>query len=221
MKRLFLSGLAAFLACICLNSCGSTHRIVIKEDILDNSLVMLKDFVIGGKDYQLGFASDEEVMQARIIEERGLDIFYVPGDSIAVGSWIEHPQVATMHRRMYPVYLGDQLHGCITFDSTSRGWDPIIFEDSKPIRLADSLMKLQAQRGDGSSDVPYFAVIESPTFEKDVLLEQDKNGSYIFAPPDLLAKIEPGMQSMEGTTKNIRRPADLFWTEMRHCLNNH
>ena len=175
----------------------------LRLNYLDTAMMMMQDFVTIGKDYNLGFANDDEVMHSHIVASQWADVYYMREDSALTdksknGSGLFVKQ----NRRIYPVFQGKKLRASITFDSSASGWMPVIFEDSMAIKKFIDNRKLTIGRRIATN-----AVVVAPFLKEDIVFEKDKQGSHIRmsnTEDPLLMGEHPTTKTSNAVTKSVK-----------------
>src|SRR6188768_3842210 len=111
------------------------HPVAMREGstIFDTALMMLQEFVEEGQDTNLGFSDINEFDLAWIDTTRGINLYYLREDSLLRSGMPIDSHMVNLHRRIYPVFVGDSLRSAITFQRTPFGWQPVSFDDGNII----------------------------------------------------------------------------------------
>lgn len=147
--------------------------------IYDTALWMLKEFIIEGKDSNLGFSNFDELNDMNLREDQGIDLYYLIEDSLMNSTNPIDHYLLHMGRRIFPVYYHHQLRSAITFDTTVDGWRPSAFDDSNIIAsyIADS-------NALGDPTVSHGAIL-SPSIHNHIIFRRTKTGSFILPTQEL------------------------------------
>lgn len=170
MKTIFSFGI---LGALCISVLLPSHYKTPQPTttVYDTAVWMLQEFVIKNQDWDLGFSDSAEVMKARIAINEGIDVYYLQEDSLLKSKLPIDSQLVKLGRRIYPVYVGGKLKASITFDSTPKGWRPVIFDDSNIVAayVRDRALSIAAH----AMIRHIYKLVEAPFIETELILHED------------------------------------------------
>ena len=202
----------AVLAVVFVRMDAPKHPVKMPEGstIYDTALMMLSEFVHDGQDTNLGFSDIDEVDLAWIDTSRGINLYYMREDSLLRSGMPIDSHLVDLHRRIYPVYVGNSLRSAITFQRTHAGWQPVSFDDSNIIVTALKGLPAGPQQNKDTSII----LIEAPFVEVKLVLDHSDTGSSFIPTAELLAVI--GKETPLDTAKpNINMEDSLFLSGLK------
>jgi hypothetical protein len=182
MKRIQQAGIGAFFAVVIFLAWQTKKPVKLSvqlhQTVFDTAILMLQEFVKGG-DADLGFANMGEVLNAHISVTDGIEMYYLREDSLMGSNWPIDSQIVKLNRKIYPVFSGTKLCASVTFDSTVKGWQPLVFEDSTGVNayLDDKAKGTAATPG----RKPNYIIIVVPFLNENLVMEQSATGTRIVA----------------------------------------
>ncbi len=157
--------------------------------IYDTAVKMLKEFIIQANDTNLGFSAAQfaQLDEAQIHVDEGVNIFYLIQDSLIKSKNPLDSHLVSLGRRIFPVYYRDSLRSTITFDTSSTGWSPVIFDDSNIIAPFVRDHRHAPKPGEGNHT---YKMVMAPSIHDVVIIERDSLGDHILPTKEL--KLEMG-----------------------------
>jgi hypothetical protein len=173
----------AVLAVVFIRFQRSPHPVPMPEGstIYDTAVMMLREFVRDGQDTNLGFSDIDEVDLAWIDTTRGINMYYLREDSLLRSGMPMDSHLIDLHRRIYPIYVGNSLRSAVTFQRTSFGWQPVSFDDSNIIATAINSLPNQP---DPDGELPLI-IIEAPFVQTQLVRKKDSSGTHFIASLEL------------------------------------
>jgi hypothetical protein len=161
----------------------STHALA-QEDLpskglRDTAILMLREFVTIGGDHRLGF-TPENVFQAKIDLEHPMSFFSILEDSLLTSMNFEKIFVS-INKVIYPVRVGNQVCGSISFGHDDAGWHVREFQDSAEIATyMKTMARIQTFKG-----IKNYVLAYLPSLNHFVILENNR-GTVTITSPNIL-----------------------------------
>jgi hypothetical protein len=186
--------------------------------IYDTALMMFHEFVAESNDTNLGFSNADEVLKAHIAIDSGISMYILgkglklkeQGDSQELDL---HIMMQKLSRMLYPVYVGNVLHAAITFDSTTEGWRPVMFENANVLIPYLLNMQLPSQLGQAWKNY-YF--VSSPDLHSNITIRHDSGGDYVLPTNDLKRTMAENYPNPNDTDLKPIKKEDFFEGLKKH-----